>query len=123
MKNRKYRLQKDIVFLTVSMFITVFIWISFNIYDAYVTSTIDDVLQTQILPIDGKFNVDTIEKLQTRKIVAPDYTEASPQANLDIEPTVIPDDLPGNTISPSLASSSAQEEPENADLEDQQSSL
>lgn len=87
MNNKKYRIQKDLALLTLSMFIIVFLWVGSNIYDAYVTSTIDEVLQTQIIPIDGKFNKNTIERLKTRNKVLPDYTDASPSGDTQIEPT------------------------------------
>lgn len=85
MKNKKYRLEKDIVLLTTSMFITVFLWIAFNIYNTYVTSTINETLQTQTIPIDGKFDVESIELLKNRQIIEPDYS-ASPAA-VEITPT------------------------------------
>lgn len=94
MRNRKYRIQKDLVFLTISMFITVFLWIASNIYDAYVTTTINETLQLQIIPIDGKFDVDTIQKLKIREVIQPDYDEitASDEASFSsttdtVEPT------------------------------------
>jgi hypothetical protein len=101
MRNRKYRLQKDLVFLTVSMFITVCLWIGFNIYDAYVTSTINETLQIQIIPINGKFDVDTLEQLKNRTVIQPDYgtISASKEATL---PTATQIDLStqNNIIAP-----------------------
>lgn len=118
MKNRKYRIQKDLVFITTSMCIIVFLWIGFNIYDIYVASTIDEVLQTQIIPIEGRFNVNVIEKLKTRNILLPDYTEASPSGN-----TITESEIPVEPIdiaSPSSSNSiNTQQSIENADLENQ----
>lgn len=88
MNNRKYRIQHDITFLTASMFITICLWIGFNIYNSYVTSTIDDVLQMQIIPIEGNFDVNTIQKLKSRTKINPDFGEliASNEAIVDIAP-------------------------------------
>jgi hypothetical protein len=74
MKNKKYRIQKDLVFLTSSLFIIVCLWIALSVYDAFVTSTINETLQTQIVPINGKFDVLTIEKIRNRMNIVPDYS-------------------------------------------------
>lgn len=76
MKNKKYRIQKDLAYLSISLCLIVFLWIGSNIYNAYVTSTIDDTLQLQIIPIKGKFDVDTIEDLKNRRTILPDYKES-----------------------------------------------
>jgi len=98
MRNRKYRIQKDLVFLTISMFIIVFLWIGSNIYNAYVTSTIDEALQSQIIPIDGRFNVDAIEQLKNRTLIEPDYTESLATETASTQLTPTPQDDPSNTI-------------------------
>lgn len=91
MKNKKYRIQKDLAYLSISLCLLVFLWIGSNIYNAYVTSTIDDTLQLQIIPIEGKFDVDTIEKLRNRISIEPDYNEnfASAEAQI-IKPSPSP---------------------------------
>lgn len=92
MNRRKNRVQKDIVLITISMFAIAVLWIVFNLYNAYVTSTIDEALQITIQPIVGKFDTDTIRKLRQRPAVIPNYetpiaTLSAPKPPLTPEPT------------------------------------
>lgn len=73
---KKQRLQKDFTYLTLSMFVVVFVWIASNVYNAHVTTTIDEVLQIQIIPINGQFDTKTLESLQKRTVILPDYIPA-----------------------------------------------
>jgi len=78
--------QKDILYLTGSMFIIVVILVCSNLYHAYATSTISKDLQMQIIPIEGKFDTATIEKIKNRKEVSSNFAannspiQASPSA-------------------------------------------
>jgi hypothetical protein len=74
MKKKAYRLQKDLTLLTFSLFILVVIWVSFSIYHKNTTSTINEVQQTHIKPITGKFDTVTIDKLRKRTAVEPDFS-------------------------------------------------
>lgn len=58
--------QKNIVILLVLTFVTVVVWIGSNIYHIIVTSTVDEELQEQIIPINPNFDRVTIDKLKTR---------------------------------------------------------
>jgi hypothetical protein len=78
MKNKKYTIQKDLVFLTLSMFITTCLWIGFNVYDAYATSTISKYLELQIIPINGSFDINTLEAVKSRPVILPDYSGIAP---------------------------------------------
>lgn len=73
MKPKSDRLQRDIVLLTLSMFIIVAAWVGFNVHHSRANSTIDDVLQTQIIPIPGNFDSVAIQDLQSRTVIEPDY--------------------------------------------------
>ena len=57
----------DILFLSISFFAIVVLWIASNLYHTWVTTTISDDLQLQIVPIAPKFDTATIEKLKTRE--------------------------------------------------------
>jgi len=98
MRNTKYRIQKDLVFLTIFMCIIVFLWIGSNIYNAYVTSTIDEALQLQIIPIDGRFNVDAIEQLKNRTLIEPDYSESIATETAPTQFTPTPQLDPSSTL-------------------------
>ncbi|MBI5123485.1 hypothetical protein HZA75_06530 [Candidatus Roizmanbacteria bacterium] len=95
----------DILFFSVSIFIIVVLWIIFNIYYAYVTSTIRPDLQLQITPIEGTFDTTTINKLKTRQAVTPLFEsgtqpEASPTATLSPTPAVVTQVIPTEEITP-----------------------
>jgi len=83
--------QKDFLFLSSSLFVVVMAWIGFNLYHAWVTSTISADLQLQIIPIQGRFDTVTLEKLKTRKKIAPVFTSSSliatPTASLSPTPS------------------------------------
>jgi hypothetical protein len=61
----------DILFLSISMFAMVAMWIAFNIYHEWVTTTISEDLQMQIVPIQPKFDTATLDKLKTRSNPVP----------------------------------------------------
>lgn len=63
--------ERDILFIALSTLVTIVAWIGFNIYHVSVTSTIPKSLTETIQPIDGKFDVQTIESLKKREKIAP----------------------------------------------------
>lgn len=82
--------QKDILSLSISMFILVVAWIGFNIYHTFATSTISTDLQMQITPISPNFDTDTIHKLKQRTKIDPlfESTQASPSAPINPTPII-----------------------------------
>jgi hypothetical protein len=89
--------QKDVLFLSISFFTIVAAWVAFSLYHSYVTTTISEDLQMQILPINPKFDTATIEALKSRKKVTPLFevnpAEASTPALLvpeELVPTAAP---------------------------------
>lgn len=77
MKNR------EILFLVISSFIIVLAWIGFNLYHNMKTSTINQNLTVQILPISPNFDKKTISDLKKRERIAPLYeikTSPTPQS-------------------------------------------
>lgn len=80
--------QKNILVLLVMTFVTVAVWIGTNIYHIVVTSTVDEELQEQIIPINPNFDEATIQKLKNRINAEPlyEYTQtASPAPSPDQE--------------------------------------
>lgn len=63
--------QKDLLIILVSLFVLSVLWVVFNIYHSFVTSTIKDSISIQIIPIEGKFDTDTVSKIKGRKRVVP----------------------------------------------------
>jgi hypothetical protein len=89
---KKGKAQKDILYIAISSFILVVIWIGFSIYHAYVDSTIEPDLQIQIEPIEPTFDKETINNIRNRQGVLPVYEldaqqaeTASPEAELTPE--------------------------------------
>jgi len=65
--------QKDFLFILIPLFILTVLWVIFSVYHNYVTSTIKDPLTYQIIPIEGKFDTDTLDQLEGRLRVNPSY--------------------------------------------------
>jgi hypothetical protein len=117
MKPKKQNKQHDILFILVSSFIVVAAWIAFNIYHIYITSTISQEIQAQLTPISPVFDNATIQKLQKRESIVPQFSipvsspspsptpliplpSAPPPQSPSPQPSVIPPstspiDLPG----------------------------
>lgn len=86
--------QKDILFLSGSMFAVVVAWIAFSLYHVYVTTTISEDLQMQITPIDGTFDTDTINLLKSRTEILPIFEgDQTPQASGPAAPSPTPQEI------------------------------
>ncbi|HSW48238.1 MAG TPA: hypothetical protein VLG67_04110 [Candidatus Saccharimonadales bacterium] len=83
---KKEKAQKDILYISISSFVLVALWIGFNLYHAHVTSTITPDLQLKIVPIDPKFNTDVIQKLKTRQQITPLYESLSSSSSATTTP-------------------------------------
>lgn len=93
--------QKDVLFLFLSMFFIVSAWVSFNIYHAWVTSSIAPEVQEQVRPIDPRFDTDMIQQLKTRQQVAPLYQLPKSTPSASIEPAAsVPANLDEISITP-----------------------
>lgn len=84
--------QKDFLIILIPLFILTILWVVFNIYHNHVTSTIKDPLTFQIIPIEGKFDTNSINKIKNRQRVNPLYEKQS-----QINTTPIPTDEPTST--------------------------
>lgn len=89
--------QKDILFLSISFFVVVVAWIGFNLYHVWATSTIPEDVQSQMTPIEGTFDTNTLRELKIREPVTPLYElsgESSSQAAVTAtpSPTEIPEE-------------------------------
>lgn len=68
---------KEVLFITVSIFIVVIAYIGFNIYHNYKISTISPALSIQIAPIDPSFDTRTIKEAKKRNKITPDLSANS----------------------------------------------
>lgn len=99
---KKNKAQKDILYISISSFVLVALWIASNLYHAYATSTITPELQQQIEPIPGSFDNETIQKLKTRENIIPVYelNTASTGAVLTPVPTTQETPISSGSASP-----------------------
>ena len=84
------------------MFVMVMIWIGFNIYHAWATSTISADLALQIVPIKPNFDTNTIHALKKRSSIAPLFESA-----ITIPTTVAPVASTEGTFPPPVSSPAA----------------
>lgn len=63
--------RKDTLFLMVSGFAIVVVWVGFNIYHNAKTSTIPEATSIQIAPISPSFDTKTIDIIKKRKKIPP----------------------------------------------------
>lgn len=91
---------KEILLIAISSFFLTVIWIVSNVYHAYATSTIDSLLQMQIIPISPDFDQSTIEKIKKRTTILP---VSSAAVQVSLTPTPTPTVLPVNQPTPTEA--------------------
>jgi hypothetical protein len=86
--------RKDVLFISISIFVLTFAWVAFSLYHRWVTTTITPELQQQIQQIDPNFDTQTITELKGREKISPDYnvndgTIISPTIALTLTPPPI----------------------------------
>lgn len=96
--------QKEYLLLLGSILIIIIIWVIFNIYHNYTTSTIDPNENLIIIPIEGTFDQNTINQVKNRKRVEASLDSiinltASPSPKISPTPTIVAS--PSSTLSPS----------------------
>jgi len=96
------KLKRDLIILLVTSFIVIVCWIGFNIYSKAVTSTIDQTLTKQILPIDPAFDTATIQSLIERQQVQPLYLLEIQSLTPTPTPEELLEELPEETPTPTL---------------------
>lgn len=93
--------QRDVLLILGSLFVLTILWVFFNIYHSFVTSTIKDPITYQILPIESSFDTQTLEEIKDR-------TRVEPAFELQAQLSPIPSEIPQENTS----TQSAQEEEE-----------
>ncbi|HKC14465.1 MAG TPA: hypothetical protein VKC89_00655 [Patescibacteria group bacterium] len=96
--------QRELLFIVVSFFVLILIYMGFSVYHNSVTSTIPETLGTQILPISPTFDEKTISDLKKRNSIVPIYQLApgqqqTPVASSSAKPSATP--APTKTATPS----------------------
>lgn len=93
MKPKKVNKQKDILFILISSFILVVLWIGFNLFHIWATSTISQDIQEKLTPISGNFDLQQIQQLKNRTQINPAYEKPLQEKQvvaLSPTPSVIP---------------------------------
>lgn len=87
---KRTNVRNDFLYVSISSFVLVAIWIGLNLYHSAVTSTIAPDLEIQINPIEPEFNINVIQNLKTRLQIAPAYEldRASSEASIAPSPTI-----------------------------------
>lgn len=95
------RLKDDLVIILITSFILIVCWIGFTIYNKSVSSTIDDTLTKEILPISPTFDTATITNLSNRQKITPLYTLTQTEEASESAVTPTPD-LPRPVLTPTI---------------------
>ncbi len=96
--------KKELLFIVVSFFLLIIVYIGFSVFHNSVTSTISEDLNIQILPISSTFDEKTISELKKRNNVSPIYQLTplqSPTPSSIPTPTLSPTPAPTKTATPS----------------------
>ena len=64
MKEQKFKLGKNVLFLTVISLLTVISWVCFEVYEAINKTTITKVTKEQMAPINPLIKTEVFEKLE-----------------------------------------------------------
>jgi hypothetical protein len=99
--------QKDLLTVLIPLFILTVLWVAFTVYHNFSTSTIQDPLTIQIIPIKGSFDLKTLDSLKSRTRVEPQYS-ASTISELSPSPSPDEENPQGEEETSASASESAQ---------------
>lgn len=81
--------KQDITLILTLTVILVIAWIIFTILHNISSSTINETLSQQIIPIQPTFDTKTITLLKTRENISPLFTVSTSSATPTIAPTII----------------------------------
>ncbi|OGH02962.1 MAG: hypothetical protein A2798_00860 [Candidatus Levybacteria bacterium RIFCSPHIGHO2_01_FULL_37_17] len=80
--------KNDILVFLIPTLLIVVLWVIFNIYHSFITSTIPSTLNVSIKPISPDFDEKTISDLKSRSSVSPSYQlNEDSIAELELQPT------------------------------------
>jgi len=98
MKEQKFKLGKNALFLTIISLLTVMSWVGFEVYEAINKTTIAKVTKEQMAPINPLIKNDVFEKLEKNFSLSEEemnIVESTPEATPEGEE--IGEDLPKET--------------------------
>lgn len=92
--------QRDILFLSISVFAVIAFWIGFNIAHNLDESKISAPIRENIIPISPDFDTKTIETIKNRQNVEPLYETEVSSASSSQDVPAITEEAPKPSISP-----------------------
>lgn len=92
--------QRDILFLSISVFAVIAFWIGFNIAHNLDESKISAPIQENIIPISPDFDTKTIETIKSRQKVEPLYETGVSSASSSPSIPVVSEETSQPNISP-----------------------
>lgn len=102
---------KNLVYLAIFTTFTIAVWIGLTIYHNFSTTTISEVAQIQIVPIDSTFNQPVVQNLKKRTQVQADLSQTLLVASDPDEETSDSAALENSITTPITPPSSLQEVP------------
>lgn len=98
--------QKEYLLILGSILIIIIIWVAFNIYHNYTSSTVDSNESITIIPIQGTFDQNMVSQIKNRKRVDAPLDSiknlvASPSPTISPTPTIIASRSPNLSPIPS----------------------
>lgn len=79
--------QKDILFILISSFILILVWMGFNLWHIKQVSTLSEPVSQQLIPINPYFDKAVIQKIMQRQQIAPLYKLNQATSSASLTPT------------------------------------
>jgi hypothetical protein len=111
---RKRKTNQEALTLAILTFITISVWVGFEVYRAYTRTAVKPDVRHQLIPLDPKLNAQTLEKLEKRRGVSTE--EIKEMASFPIEsPEKETLTSPEESLEKEQAQEGLSEEPEEAE--------
>lgn len=65
--------QKDILYISISLFVLIFAWVVFSVLHNFMNTTISVPTEQKIAPISPNFDLQAIKKIKSRETIEPLY--------------------------------------------------
>ena len=96
---------KNLLYFAILTTFFVVCWVGFGIYHNSITSTISEDTSIRIIPISPRFDIETIAKLKSKKVISADLSSSQIATPTPTTP-LTPSPTPQITITPTSTASS-----------------
>lgn len=86
---KKRKVNRDILVLSTLTLITVLTWIAFDVYQALTKTTIPEVIQEQMRPLEPKIDKTKIERLKGRLSISEEEIEKTIMSKVEKSTTTL----------------------------------